>query len=313
MLKIRSLLSVRLVLLILLSSRSFAQKGYIWEYGVMTGVSNYLGEIGGRQNAARPFLTDIKLAKTRWSETVYLRYGFHPKFAAKLAFNYLRIEGDDHLTSNPARHYRNLNFRNDIFDLESTISWFFYRSDKPTGIFRKVKTYFNAYAFAGIGGYYHNPKTLYQGSYIALQPLQTEGVKYSKFGYCVPFGAGFYVAIVKRRRSHRIGMEFNWRYTGTDYLDDISTDYKNPAELNSLAAVALSNRNKELSNQPAGFDGNYGWHGVDKNGNPVNQAPRGNPSNKDSYLSISVSYGVSLKSFYTKSRSRSRKIRSVSF
>src|SRR5687768_18195436 len=54
----------------------------------------------------------------------------------------------------------------------------------------------------------------------------------------------------KRRRAHRIGLEINWRYTNTDYLDDVSTVYKNPAELPSTTSAALSNRNPELTKQP---------------------------------------------------------------
>jgi hypothetical protein len=300
-----------LIVILFFCFGSVAQKGYRFEYGVLTGVSNYLGEIGGRDKAARPFLADLKLAKTRWDAGVYMRYKFHRIFTTKFAFNYLRIEGDDKLTINPARKYRNLSFRNDIYDLEGTINWHFYNSDRPSAIYRRTNVYFSAYLFTGIGGFYHNPKTLYQGTYIALQPLMTENKKYSKFGYCVPLGAGFYVTINQRRRAHRIGLEVNWRYTNTDYLDDISTVYVNPAELSSATSAALSNRNPEVAKQPEGTSIHYGWHGVDEKGNPINLAPRGDPKDKDSFMSVSVSYGMALKSRYN--RSRGRKVRAVSF
>lgn len=276
----------------------------------MTGVSNYLGEMGGRQGAARPWLLDLKLAKTRWNETVYLRYKFHPSLAARLSVNYLRISGDDKLSTNPGRRYRNLSFRNDIYDVEATINWLFYNPSKPVGLYPRTSLYLTAYLFVGIGGFYHNPKTYYQGQWIALQPIKTEGVTYSRFGYCVPMGLGFYVTLNKRRRAHRIGLEVNWRYTNTDYLDDVSTTYKSPSELPSSLAVALSNRNPELTKQPAGMAGNYGWQD-DGNGNNLNKAPRGNPNNKDSYISINITYGIAIKSKFT--RSRGRRIRTVSF
>ncbi len=293
------------------TSKIFSQKGYKLEYGIMTGVSNYLGELGGREKAARTFLWDTKLAKTRWTETIYFRYKFHPMFALKVAANYLRISGDDKLTTNPGRRYRNLSFRNDIFDVETTLNWIIYNSTKPTGIYSRANVYFTAYLFLGFGGFRHNPKTLYQGSWVALQPIKTEGVTYSKFGYCLPMGWGFYVTINKRRRAHRIGLEFNWRYTNTDYLDDVSTVYKSPADLPSATAVALSNRNVELTKQPEGQAGNYGWQGLDKNGELINKAPRGNPKDKDSYYTVNISYGIAMKSRYSKSRGR--KIRSVTF
>jgi hypothetical protein len=282
------------------------------EFGVATGVSNYLGEIGGREKAARPFISDLKLSKTRWNETVYWRYRFHPQLAAKISLNYLRIEGDDKLSTNPGRRYRNLSFRNDIYDMEATINWLFYSSAQPTGIYRRATTFFTAYLFTGMGVFYHNPKALYQGSYVPLQPIKTEGVSYSRVGFCVPLGLGMYVAISRsRQRSHRIGIEVNWRYTNTDYLDDISTTYKNPSQLSSSTAVALSNRNPELTSQPAGISKNYGWQGADANGDNINKAPRGNPNNKDSYISVNITYGIALKSRYT--RSKGKKIRSVKF
>lgn len=303
-----------LIITFLLISLSWfkAQRGYKMEYGIGTGLSNYLGEIGGREQKARPWLLDMKLAKTRWNETVFMRYKFHPALAVKFALNYLRIEGDDKLSLNPGRRYRNLSFRNDIYDFETTLNWLFFDSKQPTGVYSRTSVYFSAYVFAGAGVFHHNPKTFYQGSWIALQPYKTEGVSYSKFGYCVPVGLGFYVTLNKRRRAHRIGIEINWRYTNTDYLDDISTTYKSPADLPSATSYALSNRNPELTKQPAGFAGNYGWHGVQADGvTPVNQAPRGNPNNKDSYISFNINYSIALKSRFT--RSKGRRIRTVSF
>ncbi len=311
MLKSNKHLLLVIGLLFLLPALSQAQRGYRFEYGVITGVSNYLGEIGGREGKGRPFVMDLKLAKTRWNEGLYMRYRFHPKLAVKLSLNYLRIEGADKLSINPGRKYRNLSFRNDIYDFETTLNWIFFDSKKPTGVYARTNIYFTAYLFAGAGVFHHNPKTLYQGSWVALQPIKTEGVTYSKWGYCVPLGAGFYVTLNKRRRSHRIGLEINWRYTNTDYLDDISTTYKNPADLPSATAVALSNRNPEVTKQPEGFSGNYGWQGVGLDGNPINQAPRGNPNNKDSYISVNISYGIAIKSRFT--RSKGRRIRTVSF
>lgn len=297
--------------LVLCQIMTFAQKGYNFEYGIVTGISNYLGEIGGRDKA-RPFILDLKLAKTRWNEGAFIRYRFQPTFDVRVSAHYLRIEGEDRLSVNPGRKYRNLSFRNDIYDAEAVIDWIFFSSNKPTGMYRRsTSTFLTCYLFAGLGGFYHNPKTFYKGAWIPLQPVRTEGVSYSRFGYCIPFGAGLYVAISKRRfKTHRIGVEINWRYTNTDYLDDVSTSYKNPADLPSATAVALSNRNIELTSQPDGMAGNYGWI-PDGSGGNKNKAPRGNPNNKDSYISLNFSYGIAIKSRYTKSRGR--KIRTVTF
>ena len=85
------------------------------DYGFSVGVSNYLGDIGGKEKTRRDFVADMKMAKTRWNVGGFVRQKWKPKVSLKLAFDYLRIEGDDKLSSNPARNARNLNFRNDMF------------------------------------------------------------------------------------------------------------------------------------------------------------------------------------------------------
>jgi hypothetical protein len=296
--------------MLFMASSCFSQKGYKWEYGVMTGISNYLGEIGGTDKAAQPFISDLKIAATRWNESAYIRYKLSPFFAVKASLNYLRIQGDDKLTDFAPRKYRNLSFRNDIYSLETAVNWFFYSSDKPTGIYKRTNTYFTAYLLVGLGGFYHNPKTFYQEEWVELQPLRTEGQKegYSHFGMCIPFGAGFYVTINQRRRAHRIGIEFSWRYTNTDYLDDIRDRYASPVELSSNDAVALSNRNVELTRQPDGYNKNYGWWDDGFGGN-LNKAPRGDKAKNDSYISFNITYGIALKSHSY--RNKRRKMRSV--
>lgn len=289
-----------------------AQRGFKLEYGAMTGVSNYLGDVGGGAGAAKKGLADMKMQKTRWNQTGYIKYKFHPYAFARVALNYLRIEGNDALSENPGRKYRNLSFRNDLISFEPTLHYLFYSSAKPTGIYKRASTYIGAYVFGGVGVVYHNPKTLYNGSYVPLQPLRTEGQTnpYSHFAAAIPLGLGFYVSINHGRKAHRLGLEINWRYTTTDYLDDVSSTWANPALLNSKTAADLSNRNPELKNQPEGISGNYGWIDDGKGGN-LNRAPRGGKNSKDSYLSLNVTYGIALKGKYT--RSRGRKIRSVTF
>lgn len=303
-----------LFLVVILTANVSAQRGYKYEFGVGTGVANYLGEIGGRSGDARPLFLDAKIAKSRLTGLGYVRYRFDPLFSVRVSANYLRIAGDDALTISPGRRYRNLSFRNDIFDVEGSVQYMFFSSDKPMGVYSRSKLFFSAYLTAGIGAFHHNPKAFYQGSWVALQPLQTEGVRYSKWGYCVPMGVGGYVTVTRRKKAHRVGIEVNWRYTNTDYLDDVSTDWKNPAELSSSLSAALSNRNPEVERQPDGFQNNYGWQGTDKDGTPINQAHRGNPNNKDSFFTVNVYYAMAIKSLHGRpGKGRGRKVRSVTF
>lgn len=328
--KIKIVVSIAVIVMLSLSLN--AQKRYRFEYGVGLGLSNYLGDIGGYSGNARAFVLDTRLEKTRWNPTAYVRYKFHPRLAVKGALNYVRIMGDDALSSNPGRHYRNLSFRNDIFDLEGTLQLLIIDKNKPMGIFRKfTNLYFAGYGFVGGGVYYSNPQTRIElpsengERWVYLRRYRTEGQDqmYPLFNVCVPMGIGCTFTISRRLRAHRIGVEVNWRWTPSDYLDDVSGKGDNHGWLNSGPGsiytkdqIALNNRNPELSTemQPAGMPNNYGWHDNNKDGKNDNNneyTRRGNYKDNDSFFTVTVTYGVVYKAHYTKSRGR--RMRSVRF
>lgn len=262
------------------------------DYGLTVGVSNYLGDIGGKEKTRRDFVSDMKMAKTRWNVGGFVRYKIKAKLSLKLALDYLRIEGDDKSSTNPARVARNMNFRNDMFDLGLTGEYFFYENNDLGNTYR-FKNGFRAYIFGGVGVYYSNPKASYKGEWVALRPLQTEGVSYSPIGLNIPVGLGFYFTFSKK---HRIGFEYNYRTTFTDYLDDISGDYVSTKGMDPEAA-ALSNRTPELgSTIDPNFAKNFGYDYAADKGNK-----RGDKTHKDSYMTMSLSYSYVIRgksSFY---------------
>lgn len=277
-----------LCLMVLFFTVTTASAQWLWDYGLNLGVSNYLGDIGGKEKTRRDFVADMKLAKTRWNVGAFARYKWKPKVSLKLALDYLRLEGDDKLSTNPARHYRNLNFRNDMFDLAFTGEYFFYENNDLGHTYR-YKNGFRAYIFGGVGAFYSNPKADYNGQWVPLRPLHTEGVTYSPVGINIPVGVGFYFTFNKK---HRIGYEFNWRTTFTDYLDDISGNY--PSDPSQSGNPALSLRTPELGAQAAQSDpGVYYAHNWGQK--------RGDKTHKDSYITMSLSYSYVLRgksSFY---------------
>src|ERR1700739_1988602 len=204
-----------LVLSIFISISSIAQ--YRWDYGGQLGASNYLGDIGGKSQTRRDFVADMKLGQTRWDPAFFVRYKFNPKLLLRGQFSYLRIQGADSLSTNPARRARNLSFRNDIFELSVTPQLNIV-DNQDLGSSYRFKLAFNLYLFAGVGVMHHKPKANYQDQWVALQPLHTEGTSYSLWQFVVPVGTGFYFTIKKK---HRIGFEFDWRICFTDYLDDV--------------------------------------------------------------------------------------------
>lgn len=192
---------------------------YKWDFGIQGGASNYLGEIGGKGDTRKGFISDMKLSQTHGNAGCFGRYKFTPLLSAKAGLNWIRISGADNTSTNPGRVGRNLSFRNDLIELELTAQAFFYEIS-DLGHTYQYSNDFKMYAFGGVSGFYNNPKANYEGNWVALRPLQTEGKKYKAIDVAIPLGIGFLFTVNRR---HRIGWEFNWRTTFTDYLDDVST------------------------------------------------------------------------------------------
>lgn len=295
---------------------SFSQ--YKNEFGGGVGVSNYLGDMGGKANTRRDFVSDLKMSQTRWDFSLYYQRKVSHIFYLKSILSVLRLQGDDALCTNPGRRFRNLSFKNDIVELDVTGDIVFYENTDLGSSYRS-RNAFRAVGFVGIGLFSSNPKTLYNGQWIALRPLMTEGQSkpYKRINVAIPIGIGFHYTVKKR---HRITWELNWRTTFTDYIDDVSGNYALNSDLKSPEAVILANRvNVAEANafQP-GLANNFGSY-IDNNGTHINK--RGQSNHNDSYLSTSVTYGYVLRgkskfykskygSFFRKKRKVVRRIRS---
>lgn len=244
-----------LVTILLIPAISEAQrwKRQRYEFSFGLGVSNFLGELGGANQIGTHYFRDLEWSMTRLAASVGLRYKLSNYFALKSHLTYGRVAGDDKLTTEFFRNYRNLNFYSDIYEFNLNFEGAFqqeqvghrYRLRKVRGL-RGYEIY--TYAFAGIGVFYMDPKANYQGNVVRLQPLGTEGqgfvatrTKYSLVQFCVPVGIGFKYTL---DRSWGVGLELGIRKTFTDYIDDVSTtyfDFANYPEANPQS-VALSDR-----------------------------------------------------------------------
>ncbi|MDE7149170.1 MAG: porin family protein [Bacteroidales bacterium] len=193
------------------------------EIGLLAGGSFYLGDI----NPKRLF------SQTRAAGGLYYRYNINTRWAFRLGVTYGRIQADDKHFDNP----RNLNFRNDLFDVAATMEVnflnFFIGSERQ---YR-----FTPYLTAGAAVCFHNPKGYYfnpsndRTEWVALQPLHTEGQglsdgpkNYSLTQFALPFGIGLRYSISSRVA---IGVEWTMRLVFSDYLDDVSGVYADPGRL----------------------------------------------------------------------------------
>jgi len=247
--------------------------------GIKAGVTNFLGDIGGG-DLARGFLMNMQMKETRWAIGPAVSYRFHPLFGVEGNINYFRLGGEDADCENYARLGRNLSFRNDAWDFNAKLMWYpQILSISDVGYRGVYELDYHTYFFVGLGGVLSTPKAEYNGDWVKLRKLMTEGEKYSPFSLIVPIGGGLFFTY---KRYHRIGFELSWNLTMTDYLDDISKYYVDPSVMGSNPlAPSLANR----------YDaGIYGIPGAEQYGPG---SPRGYSErklNNDNYILMTFSY-----------------------
>jgi hypothetical protein len=272
----------RLLLLILLGGTLYAdaqsffairrERSLLVTFG--SGTAMYQGEM----------VNPKQVGKVRYNVVLGAEYFFTNRISARTELTYFNISGDD-ATANDDREERNLSFTANNFEgsITGAISLF------PKGIRFYQRPVVNFYGFAGIGLLYMNPRAEYQGQKYALQPLETEGVKYSRFQPVIPFGLG---TRIKMGPFFNVLIEGGYRKTFTDYLDDVSIRrYPDPAILKSDLSRALSDRRRER-------DPDY----------PVgpNIGVRGNPEYDDGYFLLNVKVQYYLP--YTATKSNKNKL-----
>jgi hypothetical protein len=276
-----------MVVLLGAAAAGSARAQYVWDVGVHLGGASYLGEFGGNDRPRRDFIWDMQLDQTRWAVGGFARRKINRMFSVNAGILYYRLQGGDYLSTNPERVGRNLSFRNDMIELYARPEVTLYQ-DNDLGGRGRYRTDFRIFAYVGAAAYYSNPKGQidHTGEYYALRDLQTEMHEYSSLGFAIPTGIGFHFTLQKR---HRIGWDFGWRTTFSDYIDDASTVYADPSLLPGGAtglAAQLADQSQYV-NDPDGIIPD-----------PVQYGPgskRGDPTRNDSYLTMTFTYSYVLR------------------
>lgn len=181
--------------------------------------------------------------------------------------SYTVLAGADRYNKDAQLRQRNLSFETSLTEL-SLIGEYYLRN---------LYTYkLSPYVFAGVAAFHYNPYTYdASGQRIFLKPLGTEGqgiagypAPYKLTQFALPLGGGIKYAI---NYNWRIGLELGFRKLFTDYLDDVSGNYADEAELlagNGQQAVEFSYRADDAG-------GSFFY--------PDKGAQRGSPKYKDIY------------------------------
>jgi hypothetical protein len=146
---------------------------------------------------------------------------------------------------------------------------------------------FTPYVTLGFGVFGYDPYAYLDGEKYFLRPLGTEGQgssfyperqNYGNTAFCFPLGMGIKYSI---NPTLNFAFEVAYRFTNTDYLDDVSTTYAGPAAFTPQSpAFFLQDRSYEKG-APIGTAGRQ----------------RGFSSQKDQYIIIEASISIALSSY----------------
>ncbi len=273
-----------LVVLMTVALAGEARAQYDWDIGAHLGGVNYLGEFGGKEKTRQDFIWDMKLAQTRWAVGAFARRKLNRSFSVSAGLMYYRIQGGDYLSTNPERVGRNLSFRNDMFELYARPEFTVFQ-DNDLGGRGRYRTDFRLFVYVGGAVYYSNPKGQinHTGEYYKLRDLTTEMENYSSLGFAIPAGMGFHFTFQRR---HRIGWDFGWRTTFSDYIDDASTVYADPNDLPSQLSVDLASQSTYVDDGSGPIPDPRQYSAGTK---------RGDPTHNDSYLTMTLTYSYVLR------------------
>lgn len=211
------------------------------ELGITLGVSAYQGDLSPSNSRLNPGQINPMVG-------IFGKYNFNRFIVARAGFNYAILSADDSKSTIEASKVRNLSFRSNIFEgnlmLEINILGYEpYNLEKP----------WSPYVFGGIALFHYNPKAKYDGEWVDLQPLGTEGQglpdypdrqPYNLNSFAIPMGGGIKFALSD---TWNLAVEGGIRMTFTDYIDDVSMSYVEESlllEKDPLSA-ALANRSGE--------------------------------------------------------------------
>ncbi|MCB0634179.1 MAG: DUF6089 family protein [Saprospiraceae bacterium] len=238
----------RILLLFCVASLSqFANAQSSLELGIAGGVSLYSGDLS--EDEFGLYFQNLKPAFGFFG-----RYNINRTLAMRLGFMHGQVQEQEDTPIEGGLFLRS--FRSNISEFSFVAELNILRLGPPGG------TNLVSYIFGGGALFNFRPETLFDGSWVDLQPLGTEGqglpgyaAPYKLTQLAVPVGAGLKIDM----GSWALSFELGGRKLFTDYLDDISDvklRYRDILEGHGELAATLSNPTIDV-NDPVDDDVSY--------------------------------------------------------
>ena len=260
---------------------------YTYEFGVGVSAMNCITDLGGANTETKYYFNEIKFKNFRASGSVYASVTYYDFLSAKLQASWGSVRSaDSDIKGNSItavyKRNRNLSFRSNIAEVSLLFDFYPLKLIK----LQESEWVVDPYLTAGLGLFTFNPQTQYNGNWIDLKPLHTEGEGFpeypavSNYGLTkaeIPLGIG-----VKYNLSSKLNLrlEYLHRVLFTDYLDDASSQkFVNPDVFDKNLPPASAAAARDLFNRSI---------------NGRTPPRRGNPDNNDTYMSLSLKVGIVL-------------------
>ncbi len=207
------------------------------EIGISAGVSHYFGDLN----------PDINISKPKLSAALHYTKQFNNYIGLKLSANYAFLAYADKYSDNVFQKYRNLSFNTDVWEVSVNGTFNFFRFQPGFEGYN-----FTPYVGLGVGVFSFDPYAYLQNVKYNLQPIGTEGqgsplypnrTPYETYAFCIPITLGYKYAITP---SFNIFTELRYRFTNTDYLDDVSTTYAPDAFVPGSSGSLLNDRSYDV-------------------------------------------------------------------
>lgn len=199
------------------------------------GGTTFLGDLGGTKGKGQPFIKDFNTRTIR--PYLGVSYAYFPCswLSVKGGLHLTKVTGADSLIKNKAgnaagRFVRNLNFKSAITELSAEVELY------PLQILANyAEAGWRPYVGTGVGIFHFNPKGYLNGTWYNLQPLHLEGQGFAEYPerknykltqLYIPLTLGLKYRI---NSSYFVSLSAMFRKTRTDYIDDVSTNYIDPA------------------------------------------------------------------------------------
>ena len=251
------------------------------EFGAAIGLAHYFGDLN----------TNASLNRPKFSAGLFFVKQFNNYVGIKLGADYAFLAYSDVYSKNDVQKRRNLSFNTNVW--EASLSGYFNFFKFMPG----VEGYnYTPYVSLGVGVFSYDPYAYLNGTKYFLRPLGTEGQgsaqypsrkQYSSMAVCYPLTVGYKYSI---NEDFNIFGELTYRFTNTDYLDDVSTTY---AGADAFPGIPQPDGSTAAS--PAYFLQDRSYETGTAIGTKDRQ--RGNSLQKDAYVTLHFGISLNLSSY----------------